>query len=90
MQTSWSDQLVDQIADRVFARIQSHIAADNRIFSDKLTFDEQEAADILGIPRHVLKACRERREITPRKIGKKWHYTREHLCEFASAGGGAE
>jgi hypothetical protein len=82
---NWSDALVDQIADRVFARIQSHIATDNRVFSNKLTFDEQESAEILGIPRHVLKGCRERGEILPKKIGKKWHYSRQQLNEFASS-----
>ncbi len=80
---AWSDILVDQIADRVFQRISVHIASDSRIFGEKLTFDEQEAADIIGIPRYVLKGCRERGEITPRKIGKKWHYSRNQICEFA-------
>lgn len=83
---NWSDALVEQIAERVFTRIQSHIAADSRIFPDKLTFDEGESAEILGVPRYVLKGCRERGEISPRKIGKRWHYTREQLCAFASAG----
>lgn len=84
--TSWSDQLVDQIADRVLQKIQKHLEANNRIFPDKLTFDEQEAAAILGVARHVLKGARERGEVTPAKIGKKWHYTRDVLVEYAQRG----
>jgi hypothetical protein len=84
---NWSDQLVDSIADRVFQRIQNHLESNSRIFPSKLTFDEQEAADILGVPRHVLKACRERGEISPAKIGKKWFYSRELLTSFSQRGG---
>lgn len=81
---NWSDILVEQIAERVYEKVQAHLSQNDRIFADKLTFDEQEAADILGLPRHVLKGCRERGEIKPRKIGRKWHYTRDMLCEFAA------
>lgn len=84
--SNWSEQLIDSIADRVFQRIQKHLECSSTIFPTKLTFDEQEAADILGIRKHVLKACRERGEITPTKIGKKWHYTREQLTTFAESG----
>jgi hypothetical protein len=83
---NWSDQLIDSIADRVLQRIQSHLEGTSKIFPKKLTFDEIEAAEILGIPRHVLKGCRERGEIVPAKIGKKWHYTREQLISFAATG----
>ena len=85
--SNWSDQLIDSIADRVFQRIQKHLESNSRIFPEKLTFDEQEAADILGVPRYVLKACRERGEISPAKIGKKWYYTREQLTLFSEQGG---
>lgn len=83
---NWSEQLVEQIADKVFQRIQSHLDCNNRIFQDKLLFDESEAADILGIPRHVLKGCRERGEINPAKVGKKWAYSREVISAFAQKG----
>lgn len=85
---NWSDLLVEQIAERVFEKVQGHLSHSDRIFANKLTFDEQEAADIIGVPRYVLKGCRERGEIKPRKIGKRWHYSREQLCEFASQKGG--
>lgn len=80
---SWSESLVDQIADRVLDRVSRFVSSDDRIFGAKLTFDEGEAAEILGVPRYVLKGCRERGEITPTKIGKKYQYTRKMLIEFA-------
>lgn len=83
--TDWSTALVEQIAERVYDRISKHISTDSQIFGAKLTFDEQESADILGVPRYVLKGCRERGEINPRKIGKKWQYSREQLCRFAES-----
>jgi len=83
---SWSDQLIQQIADEVFQRIQSHLHCNSKIFPEKLAIDEQEASDIVGVPRYVLKGCRERGEIKPSKIGKKWFYTREQLVAFAERG----
>lgn len=81
---SWADALLDQIADRVFERLASHIAANNRM-PDKLSYSESEAAELLGIAKHVLKGARERGEIQPAKIGKGYRYGREMLVKFAEA-----
>lgn len=83
-QSTWADGLVEQIAERVYERISRHLASAERIGGDKLTFSEAEAAELLGVPRHVLKAARERGEISPAKIGKGYRYSRELLVAYAN------
>lgn len=81
---NWADSLVDQIADAVYQRIQSHIEGSAKLGGDKLTFNESEAAELIGIPKHVLKVARERGEISPPKIGKAYRYPREMLLKYIS------
>jgi hypothetical protein len=49
---------------------------------NRLGFPEAEAAALLGVPRHVLRDCRLRGEISARLIGKKVVYSREELERF--------
>ncbi|MCR9296339.1 MAG: helix-turn-helix domain-containing protein [bacterium] len=79
----WADDLVEKIADRVWQRIAERDSFESRLFADRLTFNEQEAAAMLGVPKHVLKGCRERGEISPPKIGKQYRYSRELLLEIS-------
>ena len=83
---SWSEAFLDQVADRVAERIRRETDYANRVFPNKLLFDEGEAAELLGIPRHVLKGTRERGEIRVPKVGKKYQYSRELLLDIARNG----
>ena len=49
---------------------------------ERLAFDEKDAAKLLGVPRHTLRDCRLRGEITAKKIGKSWRYSRRTLIRF--------
>lgn len=51
-------------------------------FGDRVGFTEPEAAELIGLPRHVLRDCRLRGEITARKCGKKYVYERGSLVRF--------
>lgn len=48
----------------------------------RLAWSEKEAADLLGVARHVLRDARLRDEIRSTKVGGRIHYTREHLDEY--------
>lgn len=48
----------------------------------KLGYTEAEAAEALGVPRHVLRDCRLRQEIHARKVGKRFVYSAAELRRF--------
>ena len=47
--------------------------------TERLGYSEAEAAALLGIARHVLRDARLRGEITARKVGKQYLYSRQAL-----------
>jgi hypothetical protein len=49
---------------------------------DRLAIEEGEASRLLGIPRHVLRDCRLRKEIVGSRVGKKIVYQRRELLRF--------
>jgi hypothetical protein len=49
---------------------------------DRLAFEEQEAARLLGVSRHVLRDARLRKEIAGSRVGKKVVYQRSALVKF--------
>jgi hypothetical protein len=60
-------------------------AVDRELPPGRLGFTEHEAAERLGIPRHVLRDCRRRGEIQEtRRLGRRVWYSRETLERFAS------
>jgi hypothetical protein len=61
------------------------IQASESKLADRLGFSEAEAAMLLGVPRHVMRDCRLRGEISARKVGKKFIYSRTALVEFLGA-----
>lgn len=49
---------------------------------ERLGYRESEAAEKLGLPRHVLRDARLRGEITARKIGKQYVYAKGALLKY--------
>jgi excisionase family DNA binding protein len=52
---------------------------------DRIGYTEAEAAELLGMPRHKLRDARLRGEITARKVGRGFLYSRQKLIEFAGS-----
>lgn len=48
----------------------------------RIALTESEAAQSLGVPRHVLRDARLAGELCGRRVGKRVVYTREDLVEF--------
>jgi len=48
----------------------------------RLALSEAEASMSLGVPRHVLRDARRRGEVSARKVGKSYRYTREGLLDY--------
>ena len=67
------DDLRPLIAAAVRATI-DEIDADKARLGDRLAFPENEAAGLLGVPRHVLRDCRLRREIVGARVGRRVVY----------------
>ena len=55
--------------------------------SGRIGFPEAEAAESIGVPRHVLRDCRLRGEIAARKVGRSYVYSRDALIDFLNAEG---
>jgi len=73
------------IAEAVANRLQQLADTDSRLGNqDRIGFPEAEAAELLGIPQHVLRDCRLRGEILARKIGKRFVYSRQTLLDHLS------
>lgn len=49
---------------------------------DRIGFSEQEAAEKLGIERHRLRDARQRGEISARRVGRGFVYSRQALVDF--------
>jgi hypothetical protein len=58
------------------------IRASEAKLGDKLGFTEAQAAQAMGLPQHVLGDARRRGEISARRIGKKYVYSRTALVAF--------
>ncbi len=70
--------IIETVVDRVLERI----AADSERLGDRLAFSEPESADLLGLPRHVLRDMRLRGQISAKKCGKQFRYSRQTLVDF--------
>lgn len=79
-----NQEMIEAVSNRLFEKMRQWIR-NQEVFPNKLLFDEQESADILGIRRADLKALRDSGEIVPKKIGARWYYTKEMLVEFANS-----
>ena len=65
------DLFIEQIADRY-----------GRLPSERIGYPEAEAAELLGIGKHVLRDARLRGEIHATKIGKRIVYSRNELMRW--------
>ena len=73
------------IAESVAERLQQLNETDRWLdHRDRIGFPESEAAELLGLPSHVLRDCRLRGEIYARRIGKKYVYSRQTLLDHLS------
>ena len=70
--------LIQAVVRETLQQIEAEHAATN----GRLAFSEGEAASLLGVQRHTLRDCRRRGEISARKVGKEYRYTREELERF--------
>ncbi len=70
--------VIASVVDRVLERL----AADSERLGDRLAYSELEAADLLGLPRHVLRDMRLRGQISAKKCGKQFRYSRQTLVDF--------
>jgi hypothetical protein len=70
------------IVRAVFAEFQRQRADHDTVLGERLGFTESEAAAALGIAGHRLRDCRLRGEISARKVGKGYVYSREALRRF--------
>jgi hypothetical protein len=71
--------VLTKFAEVLLARLK---AAEDRLPADRLAYSEAEAADLLGVERHVLRDARLRGEIVAIRIGKEYRYAREVLLNF--------
>jgi hypothetical protein len=71
--------LIDRIADRVVAKLQNGSGAG----SETIAYREPQAAQLLGIPQHRLKAARLRGDIKASRVGRAFLYTRRALLALA-------
>ena len=69
----------------VVAEAMAKVEAERAKLDGRLAYTEPEAAALLGIPRHSLRDCRLRGEVTASRIGKRIVYSREALSEFLTA-----
>ncbi|MEM9354447.1 MAG: helix-turn-helix domain-containing protein [Planctomycetota bacterium] len=67
------EAIVTTVVDRVLQ------SAPSRLDRDRLGFPEAEAAALLGVRQYVLRDARLRGEITGRKLGRSWCYSRKAL-----------
>ena len=49
---------------------------------DRIAFSEKEAAELLGVPQHVLRDARYRGEVSAKRLGKKVMYSPHELRRF--------
>lgn len=72
---------IDAIAVAVAAALGRQADA-GRHLDERLGYTEPEAASLLSVPPHVLRDCRLRGEISARKVGRCYIYSRRELVEF--------
>jgi len=59
--------------------------ADDAKHGLRLGYSEVEAAELIGVERHVLRDCRLRGEVAAKLVGKKYIYARAEIERFLKA-----
>jgi hypothetical protein len=74
------------VVERIVAEVLRQLQSEQKKMNGRLSFTEQEAADMLGMKKHQLRDLRLRGEITALKAtGKASLYARGDLVEFLAA-----
>lgn len=89
LDTSDIADLQPVIAAAVRATLAEIAASEAKLGNDRLGYTESQAAQLLGIAKHVLADARRRGEIFARKCGKAYLYDRRELLRYLADGGGA-
>ena len=77
------DPLLDAIADRVAERLERGASTADRIGQpQRIGYTEAEAAQLMGIPNHRLRDARLRGEISAKKVGRGYVYSRRSLLAW--------
>ena len=76
-----SDDLTPLVR-RVVSEVLEQTAADDARFAGRLSLNEQQAAEALGIAPHALRDCRGRGEIVASKCGARIVYSVDELRAF--------
>ena len=74
--------LIEEVIESTLQQLEAERAKCN----GRLGYTEPEAAAMLGIQPHVLRDCRLRGEISARKAGKRFIYSRDTLLRFLADG----
>jgi hypothetical protein len=69
----------DDLRPIVAVVVQEMLTTAAAIKPDRIGYSEREAAELIGLPRHVLRDCRLRGEIHARKVGKQFIYAADEL-----------
>lgn len=70
--------LIEHVVQATLAQLN----AEQRKFNGRIGYPEGEAAELLGIEKHVLRDCRLRGEIHARMIGRRYVYSADALKKF--------
>ena len=81
IETSDVDELRPVIQAAVYAVLEEIKPLDSRL-KDRFAFTEKEAAELLGVPQHVLRDARYRGELSGKRLGKKVMYSPDELRRF--------
>ena len=73
---------ITQIANAIVTEMSLGQLGQGDDSSERLGYTEAEAAELIGVAKHVLRDARYRSEISAKLVGKKYIYTRESLIEY--------
>ena len=84
MHIQFSEDDLELLVARVVDEVLVRASTKQDVAGERLGFTEAEAAEKLGVERHVLRDARRRGELEASKIGKRIIYTPEQLRAYLS------
>ena len=78
----FEDSDIREIANAIVTEMSLGQLGNGGDSSERLGYTEFEAAELIGVAKHVLRDARYRGEIFAKLVGKKYIYSRESLIEF--------
>jgi hypothetical protein len=73
------------VVEVVHEVLRQHLDHEHQLQANRIGYTEGEAAALLGVQQYVLRDCRLRGEISARKVGKRFVYSRQELLKFLAA-----